>query len=115
VFSFRNAVNLVTDTMRTLTLSRPAKDYYVGSLHHQELSGDRLLFSATSRRTGTEPDGVELYVVDLASGEPRRVLTVAAGRLLVEWTAARGRLALLRKRVDARSGAAIDIYDLPTQ
>ncbi len=114
VFSFRNAIRLVTDTMRSLKVSRVAKDYHAGSLHYQALSGERLLFSATSRRTRREPDGVEFYIVDLASGEPRRALTVAANRSFVEWSAAGGRVALLRKRQGARSGAMIDIFDLPT-
>jgi hypothetical protein len=98
--------------MRPVSLSSVAGAYYQGSLHHQDLPGERLLFSITSRRTRNDPDGVEFYVVDPAAGDPQKVMVVKAKRALVEWHFAGGQLALVRKRLGARAVASIDIYDL---
>lgn len=115
VFVHRKAFKLVTETMRAIVLARAPNAYYAGSLHHQDLPDGRLLFSATSKRARKDPSGVELYVVDLASGEPKQLLVADARRSLVEWHASGERLALLRKRLHARTAPAIDVYALPTK
>jgi len=96
---------------RVLALARAPDDYYDGSFHSQ-LVGDKLVFSATSRRHPKDPDRVEIYRVDLAAGEPTQILAVPAKQRFVHWHVAGGRLAILRARQGALGGPSIDVHDL---
>ncbi|MBA3452254.1 MAG: hypothetical protein H0T42_04040 [Deltaproteobacteria bacterium] len=114
VFRRGNVFQLVAGgNARPVTVARPASAYYLASLHNQVLGGTKLLFSITSQRRSKDPDGVEFYVADLTAGQPTKLLILPGKRKFVEWHAAGGRVAVLRKRQGAPGGPSIDIHDLP--
>lgn len=114
VFRRNNVFTLVVEgNARPLTVARPASAYYAGSLHDQMIGGTKLLFSTTSRRRPKDPDGIEFYVVDVTAGQPTKLMVLPGKRKFVEWDAAGGRIAVLRKRQGAPGGPSIDIHDLP--
>jgi hypothetical protein len=61
-----------------------------------------------------EPDIFDLYVIDLQTGKPSRVLTgLLANKRALSWTAAGGRVAILHKHKGFdRGGLELEVYDL---
>jgi hypothetical protein len=111
------------ETRSELRLARPTGQYDGATLRYELPRRDRLLFSLTVDPVNeqaiaqhrTDPNDIDLYVVDLkGTAAARKLLTLPGHKRPSDWTAtSSGRLALLRKHKNfPRGGTQIEVYDL---
>lgn len=112
----------VDDTrVRFVTTEQPLHHYDLKSLRYQVGGDGRIWFTldvdpvnpdAVARKIA-DPEHIDLYVFDPASGKAQRVARLPKGDRPFSWRVATGRWALLRKHKGfGRGGPELEIYDL---
>lgn len=113
------ALDVITEY--AVTPQRPLHLYDVTSLAFQTIDDKQAAFSLTVdpvnpdavARKKADPDELELYLLDRASHEARRVLLLPGEGRRSAWTAVGNRVALLRKgKGFDRGGVSLEVYDL---